>query len=119
MSIPKTSITKQYEIVCLLRQDMSLAEVEASTTFVESIFEKNNTKVIKKENWGDRSLAYPIKANTTATYIFFVVETDPKSILEVEDELKRESTIIRYLIKKADFVAEEESYLAQTAEVQA
>jgi len=105
----------KYEIVCMLGQDMSLPAVDALKSFVESIFAKNQANIIKQENWGIRNLAYPIKGNVNSTYIFFVIEASSEAILEIEDELKREMTIIRYFIKKVKYVSDKMSYLAETA----
>ncbi len=113
-----TQVTQIYEVTVLLRQDMSLGEIDASASFIKSIFKKNNIDLIKEENWGIRNLAYPIKGNITSTYVCFTIKADGKQILELDSEIKLEQTIIRHAIIKVKHVLEEESYLSQIADHQ-
>lgn len=108
---------RKYEINLLLRQEVSMKEVDDLISFMKSVFEKNDISIVKEENWGVRSLAYPIKGNTSATYLSFEAEGPSESLKELEIEIKLEQSIIRYYINQIKEFSEQDSYLAQTAEM--
>ena len=52
---------KLYEHTIIARQDIGLKQIEQITEKYSKIIEKNNGKILKKENWGLLNLAYLIK----------------------------------------------------------
>lgn len=59
-------------------------------------------KITKEDLWGVRELAYPIKKQTKGFYAHFEVETDPKVAKSLDNSLKVEEDIIRYLFVRND-----------------
>lgn len=54
---------------------------------------------VEKENlWGVRSLAYPIKKNTSGYFAHFEIEADPKNMKGLDKSLELEEDILRYLL---------------------
>lgn len=58
-------------------------------------------KIEKEEDWGVKSLAYPIKKRTEAKYLYFEAEIEPAMAKELEGKIKLEETLLRDLIVKA------------------
>lgn len=54
-------------------------------------------KVEKEDLWGQRSLAYPIKRQTSGYYAHFVIEAEPKIAKDLDKTLRSEEDILRYL----------------------
>ncbi len=54
------------------------------------------------DKWGRRKLAYPIKKFMEANYILTRFKLEPKSIKEVEAEIKASEEILRHLVVKAE-----------------
>lgn len=94
----------QYEIAVLydpgLEVDLSKAEDR-----VVKIFTDNGGKLISKDNWGKRKLAYSIKKNEHALYVFYQVELPPSSVLQIEGILNITDEVIRFSIIKPDLKA--------------
>jgi small subunit ribosomal protein S6 len=59
-------------------------------------------KITKEEDWGKKDLAYPIKKATTGYYYWFLLEADRKKIGRLDNILKLNDNIIRYLLVTID-----------------
>ncbi|HET7060427.1 MAG TPA: 30S ribosomal protein S6 [Candidatus Saccharimonadales bacterium] len=94
----------QYEIAVLydpgLEVDLSKAEDR-----VKKIITDNGGKVTADDNWGKRKLAYKIKGNEHAIYVFYTVELPPEAVNKVESTLNITDEVIRFLLTKPDLRA--------------
>lgn len=93
-----------YELAVLyhpsLEVDLSKAEDR-----VLKILTDNGGKVVATDNWGKRKLAYPIKKNEHAIYVFYTVELPSSNVAKVESTLNITDEVIRFLITKPDLKA--------------
>lgn len=94
----------QYEIAVLYHPDLEvdLTKAEARVT---KIVTDNGGKVISTDNWGKRKLAYTIKGNEHAVYVFYTVELPSQGVLKVESTLNITDEVIRFLITRPDLKA--------------
>lgn len=94
----------QYEIAVLYHPDLEvdLTKAEARVT---KIVTDNGGKVISTDNWGKRKLAYRIKGNEHAVYVFYTVELPSQGVLKVESTLNITDEVIRFLITRPDLKA--------------
>ena len=91
----------QYEVAVLYDPDLEI-DLEKATGRVEKIFTNNGGTVKNVDNWGKRKLAYPIKKNEHAIYVFYIVEFPPESVAKVESVLNITDEVIRFLITRPD-----------------
>lgn len=94
----------QYEIAVLYDPDLEI-DLEKAEAKVTKIFTDNGGKVVKTDNWGKRKLAYPIKKNEHAVYVFYTVELPAEGVRKVESTLNITDEVIRFLITKPDLKA--------------
>lgn len=59
-------------------------------------------KIAKKDEWGKKELSYPIDKKNLGVYFCWQLSLPPKAVAEVEQKLKMEETIMRYLFIKAN-----------------
>jgi small subunit ribosomal protein S6 len=59
---------------------------------------KLDGKVLKEEDMGQRSLAYPINNANQAHYYYFVVDMDPDKAHQIEQALKLKTELLRFLM---------------------
>lgn len=102
----------QYEIAVLYHPDLEV-DLEKATSRVEKIFTDNGGKVGAIDNWGKRKLAYDIKRNESAIYVFYTVELPAESVRKVESTLNITDEVIRFLITKPDLKAIEKAEAAK------
>lgn len=106
----------QYEIAVLydpgFEVDLSKAEER-----VKKIIADNGGKIIATDNWGKRKLAYTIKGNEHAVYVFYTVELPPAAIQKTESTFNITDEVIRFLITKPDLkaIAKAEALKAEKA----
>jgi len=61
--------------------------------------------VVSADNWGKRKLAYNIKRNEHAVYVFYTVELPGENVQRVESALNITDEVIRFLITRPDLKA--------------
>lgn len=94
----------QYEVAVLYDPGLEL-DLEKATTKVEKVLKDNGGKITKVDNWGKRKLAYDIKKQDHAVYVFYTVELPHDSVNKVENAMNISDEIIRFLITKPDLKA--------------
>jgi small subunit ribosomal protein S6 len=106
----------QYEIAVLYHPDLEI-DLEKATSRVEKIFTDNGGTVTNTDNWGKRKLAYPIKKNEHAVYVFYTVEFPAQSVRKVESVLNITDEVVRFLITRPDLkaIAKAEALKAEKA----
>ena len=75
----------------------------------------NDGKIIKEEDWGIRSLAYPIKKSSKGKYSNIYIEGNNKVIKEIELFERYDERVMKFLSIKIKKIPEESSELVKTA----
>jgi small subunit ribosomal protein S6 len=107
----------QYEIAVLYHPDLEV-DLSKAEDRVKKIVTDNGGKVVSTDNWGKRKLAYPIKRNEHAVYVFYTVELPGEAVAKVENTLNITGEVIRFLITRPDLkaIAKAEKAKAEKAE---
>lgn len=90
-----------YEIAVLYHPDLEI-DLEKATSKVEKIITDNKGTITKTDNWGKRKLAYPIKKQDFAIYVFYTVEIPADNVQKVEQIFNITDEVVRFLITKPD-----------------
>lgn len=93
-----------YEVAVLYHPDLEIDLGKASSR-IEKILADNKAKITKTDNWGKRKLAYPIKKQEFAVYVFYTVEMPGENVAKVEQTFNITDEIIRFMITKLDLKA--------------
>jgi small subunit ribosomal protein S6 len=94
----------QYEIAVLYHPDLEI-DLDKAAARVTKIFTDNGGKVVSEDNWGKRKLAYSIKGNEHAVYVFYTVDMPGEGVRKVESTLNITDEVIRFLITRPDLKA--------------
>ncbi len=86
-----------YEHVCIARQELSNPQVDGLFGEIEGALVDLGGKVVDKEYWGARKLAYAIKKNRRAHYLFLKLDAPAEAVIEVERKLRINEDVLRYL----------------------
>lgn len=107
----------QYEIAVLYHPDLEVDLTKAEER-IKKIITDNGGKITATDNWGKRKLAYSIKGNEHAVYVFYSVELPGSSVAKVESTLNITDEVIRFLISRPDLraIAKAEKLKAEKAE---
>jgi len=93
-----------YEIAVLYHPDLEI-DLEKAESRVKKIITDNQGKITKTDNWGKRKLAYPIKKQDFAVYVFYTVEMPAENVQKIEQTFNITGEIIRFLITRPDLKA--------------
>ena len=104
-----------YEHTFIATSELSADQLDSLNEKIASILEKNGSKIIKKEDWGIRTLAYPIKKNTKGNYNNLYIDGNNKIIKELEQFERYDERIIKFLSIKIKKVPEENSELVKNS----
>ena len=63
------------------------------------------------ENWGLRTLAYPVKKNRKAHYVMFQLECDGKVVNELERNYRIQEDVIRFITIAIEALSTEPSIM--------
>lgn len=107
----------QYEIAVLYHPDLEVDLTKAEERVLKIVTD-NGGKVTATDNWGKRKLAYDIKGNEHAIYVFYTVDLPGSSVQKIESTLNITDEVIRFLITKPDLkaIAKAEALRAEKAE---
>ena len=94
----------QYEIAVLYHPDLEVDLTKAEER-VTKIITDNGGKITATDNWGKRKLAYTIKKQEHAVYVFYTVEMPGEGVKKTESTLNITDEVIRYLIVRPDLKA--------------
>lgn len=99
---PSTTVEKmnQYELMLILRPDFDTEPQAETLKNVSEIIEKTKGKLKSQDLWGKRKLEYSIKGFSSGLYVIFSFQTDPSNIKSLNDKLKLQENIIRFMITK-------------------
>ncbi len=80
-------------------------DLEKAESRITKIITDNGGKVTKTDNWGKRKLAYPIKKQDFAVYVFYTTELPADSVTKIEQTFNITDEIVRFLITRPDLKA--------------
>lgn len=90
---------RNYEALFILKPEKEETVSKALSAITESI-QKNKGKVLKEDNWGKKTLAYPIKKHREGIYYKLDFSIEPVLIEKLEKNYRLNSNILRTLIIK-------------------
>ena len=92
---------KEYELTVLIHPDLE-ADLDKALDKVKSLITDNGGEIIKEDNWGKKKLAYSIRREDFAVYVYFEVKLPAEAPLKISNVLNITDEVLRYLLVKAD-----------------
>lgn len=101
---------RHYEVVFLVDSNQR----EKISTIIEkqvAVVEKEHGNVHRVEQWGRKTLAYPIDNHTNAYYVLMNIECSLQALNEIEKFFRFSDSILRNLVIKKDRAETAESFM--------
>ena len=92
---------KEYELTVLVHPDLE-TDLDKALAKVRALVTDNGGEIIKEDNWGKKRLAYSIKREDFAVYVYFEVNLPADAPLKISNVLNITDEVLRYLLVKAD-----------------
>ena len=87
---------QKYEAVIILNPNLS-SKADGFIKDFEKLLKNNSFNVQKKEDVGRRQLAYSINNHNKGHYLLFNIEGDASKLIEIENKIKYDESIIRHI----------------------
>lgn len=92
---------KEYELTVLIHPDLEV-DLEKPLSTVRDLVASAGGKIISEDNWGKKRLAYQIRKQDFAVYVYMECELPADAPLKISNTLNISNDVIRYLLVKAD-----------------
>jgi small subunit ribosomal protein S6 len=100
-----------YETIFIVNPDISQENTESITdNFVERV-EKAGGRIVKREYWGSRPLAYSIAKRKRGHYVMLVTDGEPQAVETLEQAIRLDERIMRFLTTRLTELSDEPSPL--------
>jgi small subunit ribosomal protein S6 len=86
-----------YETVFILNPVLSDEQIKETVKKYEDILVSKGAKMISKEDWGLKKLAYAIQHKKSGFYHLFEYTVTGEAINDMEVEFRRDERVMRYL----------------------
>jgi len=117
--IPEEETMRKYELTVLIRPDLE-SDIEAPISKVRDIVKKAGGEIKKEDNWGKKKLAYKIRKEDFAIYVYMDIVLPADAPLKISNTLKITEEVLRYLLvladEKAQKLADEDKKSAEDIE---
>ncbi len=100
----------QYETVFIMTPVLSDQQMKETVEKFKGILTDAGAEIINEEEWGLKTMAYPIQKKSTGFYELIEFKAEPTVIAKLEVAFRRDERVIRYLTVK------NEKYAAEYAE---
>jgi len=105
---------RTYETIFIVHPEVVGDEQAAVIDKYKSILSDQGAEVLKIDNWGVRTLAYPVKKQSKGCYVLVIFDAEPTVIAEFERRMRIDEMVIKF-----QTVLLENGYQAPAAEVAA
>ena len=96
---------REYEFTLITNGQLTDADTSSVLEKYEGLLTAEGGQILKKDVWGSKKLAYPIKKQYRGHYVCYDLVALPASIAEAERLMKIDDNVLRYLnVKLADEV---------------
>ena len=92
---------KEYELTVLIHPDLEV-DLEAPLDKVRKLVADAGGKVLAEDNWGKKKLAYPIKREDFAVYVYMDLELPSEAPLKISNTFNITDEVLRYLLVTVD-----------------
>lgn len=88
---------REYEFTLILKPELMDDGLRAIHQKYESLFTKDGGQMIKKDAWGTKKLAFPIKKSYRGNYTLYDFVGEPKNVAEAERLMRFDDNVLRFM----------------------
>lgn len=100
-----------YETIFIVNPDVSQENTDLLTDALIQRIEKAGGRIVKREYWGSRPLAYQIAKRKRGHYVLLVTDGEPKAAAALAEGIQLDERIIRFLTTRLSELSDEPSPL--------
>lgn len=93
---------RTYEVMYIIDPETPADRIGKLNEAVGNLIEKEGGTVVRMDDVGIRTLAYPIQKKTEGHYVLFEIDGSGQEIAELERRMRVNDMIIRYITVRVD-----------------
>ena len=94
---------REYELMFVVDPRLTDEDTVALTDQYKKMIQSSGGEVFKDESWGKRKLAYQINKLSEGSYMLFFVRSEDGGVFqEVEQRLRQNEDVLRYMTVRTD-----------------
>ncbi|NOT49167.1 MAG: 30S ribosomal protein S6 [Acidobacteria bacterium] len=93
---------RTYEVMYIVDPETTVDKIGKLNEAVGQLIEKQGGTVVRMDDIGQRTLAYPIKKRTEGHYVLFEIDGSGQEIMELERRMRVNDMIMRYITVRVD-----------------
>ena len=90
----------KYELTIVVEGKGAAAKKKKVTDTLEKLLKVFKGKIVESKDWGVKDLAYKLAKSDTGYFMHFVLEIDPLSVKALNEKLRTDADILRFLLIK-------------------
>ncbi len=103
-----SELVRKYELIYIHPGNLPSEDVEKVDETLNGTLEKMEGELLHREDWGVRTLAYPVKKSAEGRYILLRIACSPDCLKEIERRFKITESVIKFLsVRLADDYVQE------------
>lgn len=91
-----------YELTLILSGSFDEKKIKEQLTKFEKLVKDSNGLITNHEDWGKRTMAYPIKKNLEGYYVFYNLVLEELRVNPLARLLENDDNILRHLLVKTE-----------------
>lgn len=92
----------QYETVFIMTPVLSEQQMKEAVEKFKGILVAEGAEIVNEEEWGLKTMAYPIQKKSTGFYELIEFKAEPSVAAKLELAFRRDERVIRYLTVKLE-----------------
>jgi len=92
----------QYETVFIMTPVLSDQQMKETVEKFKGVLTEQGAEIVNEEEWGLKSMAYPIQKKSTGFYELIEFKAEPAVVAKLELAFRRDERVIRYLTVKLE-----------------
>lgn len=97
----------QYETVFIMIPVLSDQQMKETVEKFKGVLTSNGAEIINEEEWGLKTMAYPIQKKSTGFYQLLEFKATPEALAKLDIAFRRDERVIRFLTVKLEKYAAE------------
>lgn len=93
---------RSYETMFIVHPEVVGDEFKALVEKFKGVITDQGAEILRVDEWGSRTLAYPIQKNNKGSYVIFYFQAGPQVVAEFERRLRIEEKILRFTSLRHD-----------------
>jgi small subunit ribosomal protein S6 len=94
--------SRTYEVMYIINPETDTERIDKLNEAVGKLIEKEGGEIVRMDNVGIRTLAYPIQKKTEGHYVLFEINGTGQEILELERRMRVNDMVMRYITVRVD-----------------